>query len=301
MTTNKPTDERLVKILSETQATINEHNRRQVRGSVEVDARLFEAVLIEAQLYRAGSNDFGGRTGRTDLRLTVLREIGDFFAGFGGLGEPETPEEMQRELTMRVGRILNDHIVNYPRCEVLVETLKECRIARDAAQAELEERRKADNAEPVADVVVWSSPNEERICDIRWRRFDVAPGPLYSAPPAPVVPPAIEPEYEVIKAILPTANPDEYACCIAADMWNACRSAMLQAGNSPVTPDTWIPVSERIPDEIGRYWCYVEEQNSLGKSHFQWNCSWNGERWWVEGGGGTVTHWMPLAEPPRNK
>ncbi|WP_326930131.1 hypothetical protein [Citrobacter freundii] len=103
--------------------------------------------------------------------------------------------------------------------------------------AELQERRKADNAEPVADVVVWSSPNEERICDIRWRRFDVAPGPLYSAPPAPVVPPAIEPEYEVIKAILPTANPDEYACCIAADMWNACRAAMLQAGNSPVTPD----------------------------------------------------------------
>ena len=79
------------------------------------------------------------------------------------------------------------------------------------------------------------------------------------------------------------------------------RYQQAVAGNSPVTPDTWIPVSERIPDEIGRYWCYVEEQNSLGKSHFQWNCSWNSERWWVEGGGGTVTHWMPLAEPPRNK
>lgn len=51
--------------------------------------------------------------------------------------------------------------------------------------------------------------------------------PLYAAPPAPVVPPEIEPDYEVIKGILPTANPDEYACCIAADMWNACRAAML--------------------------------------------------------------------------
>lgn len=50
---------------------------------------------------------------------------------------------------------------------------------------------------------------------------------LYTAPPTPVVPPAIEPDYEVIKGILPTANPDEYACCIAADMWNACRAAML--------------------------------------------------------------------------
>ncbi|EGZ6470882.1 DUF550 domain-containing protein [Salmonella enterica] len=51
---------------------------------------------------------------------------------------------------------------------------------------------------------------------------------------APVVPPAIEPDYEVIKSILPTANPDEYACCIAADMWNACRAAMLQ-GVEPVS------------------------------------------------------------------
>ncbi|EAA6143879.1 DUF550 domain-containing protein [Salmonella enterica subsp. enterica serovar Louisiana] len=51
---------------------------------------------------------------------------------------------------------------------------------------------------------------------------------------APVIPPAIEPDYEVIKSILPTANPDEYACTIAADMWNACRAAMLQ-GVEPVS------------------------------------------------------------------
>ncbi|EGT9164720.1 DUF550 domain-containing protein [Salmonella enterica] len=50
--------------------------------------------------------------------------------------------------------------------------------------------------------------------------------------PAPIVPPAIEPDYKVIKSILPTANPDEYACCIAADIWNACRAAMLNGGKS---------------------------------------------------------------------
>ncbi|HDZ9048142.1 TPA: DUF551 domain-containing protein [Klebsiella pneumoniae] len=62
----------------------------------------------------------------------------------------------------------------------------------------------------------------------------------------------------------------------------------------------WIPVSERLPEEGGRYWCYVEEQNSLGKSHYQWNCSWNGDRWWVESEcGGIVTHWMPLPAAPR--
>lgn len=57
---------------------------------------------------------------------------------------------------------------------------------------------------------------------------------------APVVPPAIEPDYEVIKSILPTANPDEYACCIAADMWNACRAAMLQ-GAEPVSQTYELP------------------------------------------------------------
>lgn len=41
-------------------------------------------------------------------------------------------------------------------------------------------------AEAVADVVAWSSPNEERTCDIRLRRHDITAGPLYTAPPVPV-------------------------------------------------------------------------------------------------------------------
>jgi hypothetical protein len=71
------------------------------------------------------------------------------------------------------------------------------------------------------------------------------------------------------------------------------------SGNSPVIPDTWIPVSERLPEEGGRYWCYVEEQNSLGKSHYQWNCSWNGEIWSDAMMHGRVTHWMPLPAAPQ--
>lgn len=57
MTTNKLTDERLSKILSEIQATISEHNSRCVRGSVEVDARLFEVMLLELQLRRDDSSE----------------------------------------------------------------------------------------------------------------------------------------------------------------------------------------------------------------------------------------------------
>lgn len=37
--------------------------------------------------------------------------------------------------------------------------------------------------EPVADVVAWRKEGEKRTCDIRWRKFDVAPGPLYTRPP----------------------------------------------------------------------------------------------------------------------
>ncbi|EOV6201209.1 DUF551 domain-containing protein [Klebsiella pneumoniae] len=77
------------------------------------------------------------------------------------------------------------------------------------------------------------------------------------------------------------------------------RAAMLRAGNSPVIPDRWIPVSERMPEEGGRYWCYVEEQNSLGKSHYQWNCSWNGDVWSDKALTGRVTHWMPLPAAPQ--
>lgn len=64
-------------------------------------------------------------------------------------------------------------------------------------------------------------------------------------------------------------------------------------------PDGWIKCSERNPEEGGRYWCYVEEQNSLGRSHYQWNCSWNGDEWSEAELSGRITHWMPLASAPK--
>ena len=69
--------------------------------------------------------------------------------------------------------------------------------------------------------------------------------------------------------------------------------------NVVTVPGKWIPVSERMPEEGGRYWCYVEEQNSLGKSHYQWNCSWNGDVWSDKALTGRVTHWMPLPAAPQ--
>ncbi|WP_318386894.1 DUF551 domain-containing protein [Enterobacter sp.] len=53
LTNNKLTGERLEKILSETQAVINDCNARCVDGSVEVNARLFESMLLELQERRS--------------------------------------------------------------------------------------------------------------------------------------------------------------------------------------------------------------------------------------------------------
>ncbi|EBW8678333.1 DUF551 domain-containing protein [Salmonella enterica subsp. enterica serovar Waycross] len=131
--------------------------------------------------------------------------------------------------------------------------------------------------------------------------------PVYAAPrPAPVVPECTNEQcleflsiafrHAEIKGDLELDD-----IRLGMKMVNEGRAAMLQAGNSPVTPDGWIPVSERIPEESGRYWCYVEEQNSLGKSHYQWNCSWNGEVWSDKALTGRVTHWMPLPAEPKQE
>ena len=67
--------------------------------------------------------------------------------------------------------------------------------------------------------------------------------------------------------------------------------------------EDWISVDERLPEESGRYWCYVKETNSLGKSHFQWNCFYHDKekRWSDDFVSMNVTHWRPLPSPPKTR
>lgn len=91
--------------------------------------------------------------------------------------------------------------------------------------------------------------------------------------------------------------------------WNACRAAMLQAepvttanklGNSPVIQDTWIPVSEQMPENDESKPIAIFTGKCLGQGIFVATYDDNGFFDFWEGmeiiG---VTHWMPLPAAPQ--
>lgn len=100
---------------------------------------------------------------------------------------------------------------------------------------------------------------------------------------------------------------------IAESAWYACRAAMLQAepvtsanklGNSPVIPDIWIPVSERMPEVYVKVLCFPVEDEPI-------HASFNGNLWFQDISWSVsdeiidnviscnVTHWMPLPAAPQ--
>jgi hypothetical protein len=64
--------------------------------------------------------------------------------------------------------------------------------------------------------------------------------------------------------------------------------------------DDWIDCKDRLPEESDRYWCYCQEQNDLGLSHFQWNCYFDSiaKIWLDRQEFMSVTHWQPLPTAP---
>ncbi|EOI3490372.1 DUF551 domain-containing protein [Cronobacter sakazakii] len=254
----------------------------------------------------------------SELNELIASEIADFFAGFGGPGEPDIQNgEAQRLLT---GRVLS------------VLALRE-------------------RAEPVAWRWRWSDDaegdwryTEER----RETRGSVTAVPLYTAPPAqpvavPVVPDGLRialsnagiaaPESDEMlwasqqdyiqmlvtwvkdrKPFKPVAVSDEtfdewsrrceiqLTLCrpefreVAEISWNACRAAMLAAPPAPVTAG-WIACSERMP-EVGDIvltadngGVNVGEMEHSGASYRYFTSV-------VSGRELPATHWMPLPEAP---
>lgn len=144
--------------------------------------------------------------------------------------------------------------------------------------------------------------------------------PLYlHAQPAPAIPD--ECPAELSDQIIDICDGFIVGDATAQEIWNACRAAMLQsfgnskqldevgswnnhqntptaqAGNSPATPDTWIPVSDRMPDKLIPVMVMYEDGE-------MWSAMWNGNRW----DDGTeypdphsVTHWCEMPAAPQQE
>lgn len=71
-------------------------------------------------------------------------------------------------------------------------------------------------------------------------------------------------------------------------------SERRKAGNSPVIPDRWIPVSERVPESNGVYFGWD------GKRVLEVNCFFGGfsANQFIHG---EITHWMPLPAAPQQE
>lgn len=65
-------------------------------------------------------------------------------------------------------------------------------------------------------------------------------------------------------------------------------------------PKLWKCVKTNPPKESGRYWCFVKEQNDLGISFYQWNCSYNVDSGFTKPDNNTIeiTHWTELMPNP---
>lgn len=108
----------------------------------------------------------------------------------------------------------------------------------------------AMDAEPVADVVAWHKEGEERTCDIRLRRFDLAPGPLFAvAQPVATVPDAVEIEIENLKQKLVDCNRYNYCADAVKSVEDACRAAMPNHSENERDMVQPVSLSYKLPSQ----------------------------------------------------
>lgn len=107
-----------------------------------------------------------------------------------------------------------------------------------------------------------------------------------------------------IENTLPTEDVDRPDVFLAwSAMPRAALKSILQAGNSPVTPDGWISCSERMPNDKQYVWCWGKSYGWTECDTFEGYYDWSRNKWWAvtdygEEPASKVTHWMPLPEPP---
>ncbi|EDW0594240.1 DUF551 domain-containing protein [Salmonella enterica subsp. enterica serovar Rissen] len=77
------------------------------------------------------------------------------------------------------------------------------------------------------------------------------------------------------------------------------------SGNSPVTPDSWISCSERMPDSktgvlVAREFGRKGDWRMKWATYIPWHPDTN-DGWLIPGASWKPSHWMPLPEPPQEE
>ncbi|MGM7271341.1 DUF551 domain-containing protein [Escherichia coli] len=134
--------------------------------------------------------------------------------------------------------------------------------------------------------------------------------PVYAAPPVPVVPAALPENDDEDGHDIDYLEPSEVYSLGRTAGWNACRDAMLHgaepvsqtyklnelSGNSPVTPDSWISCSDRMPAQDDWILIYSKHGEYMaGQVQGEYVELSDGTLSWL----GNALYWMPLPEPPQ--
>lgn len=61
----------------------------------------------------------------------------------------------------------------------------------------------------------------------------------------------------------------------------------------------WIPASERLPEERGRYLCMMRSCLYQNDKYIDIDWYYPKDSWWRSGN--VITHWMPFPEPPEEE
>lgn len=91
--------------------------------------------------------------------------------------------------------------------------------------------------------------------------------------------------------------------CVSTETLTHWMKSAYEASNSPVTPDSWISCSERMPDTKTAVLVAVEFDRK-GDWRMKWATYIPGhpdanDGWIIPGASWKPSHWMPLPEPPK--
>ncbi|GCP83151.1 DUF551 domain-containing protein [Escherichia coli] len=189
-----------------------------------------------------------------------------------------------------------------------------------AMAAELQKRREADSAEPVAYIfkhpagkLFWALTDESNK-----EQADVIP--VYAAAPASVVPDNASESLayaykeltpEIIRGHIAVFERYGIAPNDSSTTIQALRIALASleqnalSGNYPVTPDGWISCSERMPEKNQNVLISINFDSSLVEplicsARYTGSTFRRGDATIKPGNGiEQATHWMPLPEPPQ--